>query len=114
MSVQERVGVISSLDTPEWWPDSTPPMPGRELSGPHVWYGEDMAQTDEWIYALSDSELSEINEALNGVKNRADDLLAVDKKDFPLPTFGPVITRSRSSFLGFPHSFATGSCCPGQ
>ena len=99
MSVQERVGVISSLDTPEWWPDSTPPMPGRELSGPHVWYGEDMAQTDEWIYALSDSELSEINEALNGVKNRADDLLAVDKKDFPLPTFGPVIENLRDEIM---------------
>ena len=74
MSVQERVGVIPSLDTPDWWPDGAPPMPGRELSGPHVWFGEDMAKTDAWIYALSDTELTEIDDALTGVKDRADDL----------------------------------------
>lgn len=99
MSVQERIDAIPDLDAPAWWPDGSPPMPGREVTGPQAWYGADMAKTDEWIHTLSPAEIFEIDTALEGVKDRADDLLNVTKEDFPLPTFGPVIEDLRHEIL---------------
>lgn len=99
MSVQERVEIPDGLDAPEWWPHSAPPMPGRELTGPHVWYGEDMAKTDAWIYRLSEAELAEIDGALRAVEDKRHNLLNISRNNFPLPTFGSAIETLRDEIL---------------
>ena len=99
VGVPERGDIAPGLDSPAWWPNGSPPMPGREVTGPQAWYGADMAETDEWIHTLSAAEIAEIDAALEAVKDRTDDLLDVAKEDFPLPTFGPAIEDLRHKIL---------------
>ncbi len=99
MSVQERVDVIPNLDAPDWWPDGLPPMPGRALSGQQAWYGEDMAASDEWIYALTEHEISEIDSALVRTRDKNKDLLSIGRDDFVLPTLGRKIAELREEVL---------------
>ena len=99
MSIQVCVDETLDLDAPDWWPDKLPPMPERELSGPHVWYGEKLANSDEWIHVLSDQEIKEIDHALECVREKSDDLLNIDRNDFILPTLGPKLIELRSEII---------------
>jgi len=99
MSSQLRVHETLDLDAPDWWPDGLPPMPGRELTGPQVWYGEELTNSDEWIYFLSNHEITEIDHALKSVRDKSDDLLNIGCNDFILPTLGPKLIELRDEIL---------------
>ena len=74
------------------------PAPHRgPVDGPSVWYGPEMAKSDEWIYPLSQDERDEILAALDGVRGR--DIQTITRADFPLPGFGPTLDRLRQDVL---------------
>ncbi len=39
-------------------------------TGPAAWYGRDLVGSDEWIYQLSQSDIAEIDEAIEAVGHR--------------------------------------------
>ncbi|MDA0654999.1 MAG: TauD/TfdA family dioxygenase [Proteobacteria bacterium] len=67
-----------------------------------AWMGSALKNSDEWIWALSDAEIQELNEAVAQTRDR--DIAEITKKDFPLPQFGARLERLRDEVrdgLGF-------------
>jgi hypothetical protein len=57
----------------------------KPVAGPSVWSGDDYAGRDDWIYLLSEAELAEIDEAVNGIPVDIPALYQITARDFPLP-----------------------------
>ena len=36
------------------------PMPNGPIAGPAAWYGKEMEASTEWVYVLSQAEISEL------------------------------------------------------
>jgi hypothetical protein len=75
-----------------------PPFRGP-IEGPSVWYGPDLANSDEWIYELSSAEQAEILAALRDVQQRGLDIQDIRRGDFPLPAFGARLDALRQDVL---------------
>ena len=54
-----------------------------------AWYGPDLKGRTDWILNLSEAEIVEIENAVNGLNGSSVDLTAMREEDFPLPTLGP-------------------------
>jgi hypothetical protein len=66
----------------------------RPIEGPSAWVGADMRGREaEWSYRLSPMEVAEIEAALRSVQARGLDIADIRRRDFPLPTLGPVLDR---------------------
>ena len=55
------------------------------ISAPWAWSSADIASSDDWIYWISPDVLAEINQAVEGVKQRGIAFETVTRDDFPLP-----------------------------
>ena len=77
------------------------PVPSRTLiEGPFAWIGADMRGREaEWAYHLSPPEIAEIEAAVRAVRARGLDIADIRRRDFPLPTLGPVLERLRAEVL---------------
>ena len=68
-----------------------------EIQGPSVWYGPDLDARRDWIEALSDAEIAEIERAIHGAIERLEiperELVSLRKQNFPLPTLAPRLKR---------------------
>jgi len=68
-----------------------------EIQGPSVWYGPDLDARRDWIEALSDAEIAEIERAIHGAIERLEnperELVSLRQQDFPLPTLAPRLER---------------------
>lgn len=53
--------------------------------GPAVWRGCDMARRTDWVVPYSAAEVAEIENAVASALARTDDLLTLEREDFPLP-----------------------------
>ena len=69
--------------------DGLPP----EIDGPAAWYGPDMARRQDWVTALSDADLAEVERAVAGFIAGPGDIAAMRREDFPLPTLAPRLAR---------------------
>ena len=76
-----------------------PAMPDGELVGPHVWTGAELAQSTEWIYELSTSDVQEIEAALRACQGRKLDTLNIAAEDFPLKTLGDKLVEFRDEIV---------------
>ncbi|KAJ5166932.1 uncharacterized protein N7482_005713 [Penicillium canariense] len=63
----------------------------QKLTSPLVWEGKDIEKRTDWIYQLSDSQLDEIDGALQGFKALNKPLGYINESTFPLPNVGPVL-----------------------
>ena len=76
----------------------TMPKPDM-LQGPvaerSAWIGADMTKDDSWIYRLNEREASEIESAFTKVAGLAKGHADVTQRDFPLDTFGRLVTAMR-------------------
>ncbi|KAK0210263.1 hypothetical protein DFS33DRAFT_1250563 [Desarmillaria ectypa] len=68
-------------------PEGFPPL----VEGPIVWEGKDWTSEDHWVYQLGDTELKEIDQALEHFKGTGKPLGYIDKETFPLPTLSPTL-----------------------
>jgi hypothetical protein len=64
---------------------STPPGP---VSGPAVWYGQDLQSRTDWIRRFSDAELAELDAAVHAFKSGGTALADISPASFPLPALG--------------------------
>jgi len=62
-----------------------PAVAMQPVIDPAVWYADDLAADDDWIYELSATEVDEIRRAVAGIERRGQDILDIRAEDFPLP-----------------------------
>ncbi len=60
---------------------------------PSAWLGPDIVDDPSWIYTLSDAEIADLDTALRGFQATGRPVEAMTAARFPLPVFGPVLTR---------------------
>src|ERR1051325_4495594 len=57
-----------------------------EIQGPSAWYGPAFVRQTDWTDHLSESEIIEIETAVDGLAGASDNLGTISPDDFPLPT----------------------------
>lgn len=63
------------------------------------WTAGDVSDPARWTEILTDVEIGEVDRALAVARSRSNDLLAIGKEDFPLPTLGPRLKRIESELI---------------
>src|SRR3546814_15948150 len=53
------------------------------------WTSADVGDEAVWTVQLTDAELEELDTSLRRALERSDDVLELDRNDFPLPTLSP-------------------------
>jgi len=61
-------------------------QPPREINGPSAWYGGDMVKTDKWLFRLTKTDISEIDQAI--ASSRHLPIQHIGKAQFLLPKLG--------------------------
>lgn len=64
-----------------------------EIHGDSAWYGPELMKQTNWIHHLSDSEIIEIEAAVNGLAGTSENVCNISSGDFPLPIFGSRLQR---------------------
>ena len=62
-------------------------LPGP-ITGPTVWYGPAVADAAEWVFALRDDELGELQRAAERFLDQGEDISQIDRARFVLPRLG--------------------------
>jgi alpha-ketoglutarate-dependent taurine dioxygenase len=73
----------------------TPDMLPGPVTDRSAWKGADMMKDDSWIYRLNEREIAEIESAFTRLAATAKNHDQVQQKDFPLETFGRLVTAMR-------------------
>ena len=73
-----------------------------EVKDASAWYGPDLKSRTDWIVNLSEAEIVEIENAVNGLNGSSVDLTAMREEDFPLPTLGPRLHHILDEVLNGP------------
>lgn len=63
------------------------------------WGPDDVADSTRWTYVLSPDEIDEIDAALGHALERSEDVLAIGRKDFPLPTVRQKLATIESELI---------------
>lgn len=61
-------------------------VPLQPVIDPAEWTGEELAQSEDWKFALTEAEIAEIDAAIDGVEARGLEIKDITLEDFPLPT----------------------------
>jgi hypothetical protein len=69
------------------------------ISGPQAWYGPEMAQSDAWIYTLTDQDVREIDAATQPLVSRGAEIAHMVREEFPLPGLGPKLVHLLNEVL---------------
>ncbi len=83
---------MASVREQEFHTPSVDELPSP-VEGPSAWYGPQVAASDEWIYALTPGDISEVETALAPLVAREADIARLTRDDFPLPTLGPKLEK---------------------
>lgn len=75
------------------------PMPPGPIEGPDAWLGKDLADSEEWVYALTSRDVDELSSALERVESDAIPLNEIGRAEFSLPTLGPKLDEMRGEIL---------------
>jgi hypothetical protein len=75
--------------------ESLPPP----VEGPAVWYGPEMTRRTDWVHALSDVDVAEIEAAVRPLAATGADVARIRKADFALPTLAPRLARICSEVI---------------
>ena len=78
-------------------------VPDAPIESAAAWYGPDLsADPDQWTYELTDSESTEVHDAVTQLVQAGTSLEGVTRDNFPLPTLAPQITRWRQDIMDGP------------
>jgi hypothetical protein len=70
-------------------PARTDPTLPPEVEDRSAWYGSKLAQSDEWIERLSQTEIDEVESAIEELDRSQVELTTISTDNVPLPTLGP-------------------------
>lgn len=71
----------------------------QPIEGSGYWYPQEFSETKKYVYALSGSEIDEINDAVATIEARGLDIKDITKSDFPLPRFAATLADIRKELL---------------
>lgn len=63
------------------------------LTGPAVWMGADVQNSDKWVYRFTGNDIAEIDAAYRHALDAGATLATLTKEQFPLPGLRPVLDR---------------------
>ncbi len=69
------------------------------VTGPQAWYGPDFRTDDTWIDVLSETEVAEIEAAMQPLARAEADIARIIRTDFPLPDLAPRLESIREKVL---------------
>ena len=67
------------------------------LDGPAAWRGEELFARGDWLHTLDDSEVAELEAAVDSALALGVPLETISREKFPLPTFGRVLAGIQDS-----------------
>jgi hypothetical protein len=76
-----------------------PPQPMQPISGPAVWTGAELAQSEEWIHNLTTLEADELEGAARETERAGLPIMEIGRDDFVLPRLGPVLAAIQSDIV---------------
>ena len=85
--------------TPQSVSTPVPPMPDGPIRGPDAWRADEMRERDDWVHVPSESEIAEIDAAVEAVDTADRAIAGIHRDDFHLPEFGPVLDAIREELL---------------
>ena len=65
----------------------------QSIGGPAAWRGADLRERTDWIHDLTTSQIEEIDRARAESRRRGLHIEDVCRRDFPLPTLGPLFAE---------------------
>jgi hypothetical protein len=68
-----------------------------KISGEAAWYGADLAKRDDWMLALTNSQIAELEAAATATLDR--DVASLSRADLPLATLDPVLDQVRKDVV---------------
>lgn len=71
----------------------------QPIDDPAGWTREELAQSNAYLYCLSDQEVAEILDAVDRVENLGLDIKDIRREEFALPAFGPVLEDLRAEII---------------
>ena len=77
-------------------------LPPGPVEGPFAWRGPEMAPQTDWIHALTEGEIGEIEAALGTARKSGRALADLRAEDFPLPSLAPRLRALRVELLNGP------------
>jgi hypothetical protein len=72
------------------------------LEGPAVWYGPDVANDPAWQFELTEADLAELFGAAKSCLETHDDISAIRKSSFPLPSLAAKLARIHAHLIHGP------------
>ena len=98
-SMERIVANCRNLTAGRSTPADHPPAFDGPISGPGVWRGPDLQNSDEWKYVLSSAERSELLDATENADAQFDNIVDIKKSDFALPTLSGTICDLKQEIL---------------
>tara|TARA_Y100000994_G_scaffold170591_1_gene140537 strand:- start:222 stop:1337 length:1116 start_codon:yes stop_codon:yes gene_type:complete len=80
-------------------PANHPPAFDGPISGPGVWRGSDLQNTDEWKYVLSSAEKKDLLKATAKAAAEFENIQDIKKSDFELPILGEIIKKLKREII---------------
>lgn len=71
----------------------------QEVIDPAGWTKDDLAASDDWIYALNESEIADLDRAVAAVERAGTQLMDVERSGFELPVLGPALRSLRAEVI---------------
>lgn len=71
----------------------------KPVVDPAGWTKEELARTSDWLYALSDREVADLDLAVARVQATGLPLIDVQREDFSLPVLGPALNGMRHDVI---------------
>jgi hypothetical protein len=73
--------------------------PFKVAKDPAVWCKDDLANSTDWIHALTDAEVADLDEAVAKVVSDGTPLIEIRRGSFSLPILGSTLLRVKESLL---------------
>ena len=76
-----------------------PAEPMKSVVDPAAWHGEELEQDSHWRFCLTETEVSEIDEAVESIKKRGLEIKDITLADFPLRTLDKKLSDMKSQLI---------------
>ncbi|MDA0656986.1 MAG: TauD/TfdA family dioxygenase [Proteobacteria bacterium] len=75
-------------------------FPLKPVHGPQAWYGPELARTpEEWTYTLSETQISDLHDAIQRVEAAGIDVVDIRAEDFALPSWRSLLQVTREAMF---------------
>src|ERR1700724_2512326 len=80
-------------------PSFIPAMPNHTIEGSVTWRGMDLRKPGDFTHQLTQAEIIEVDDAVQGIARQGIDHIAIDRHNFELPQLGERLTVMRDNIL---------------